>query len=63
MDGFHQHIDLIYYCKPINPLEDLPKEWVAISRDQLINKPHTPIVISTDVRKIGVSAIEKITKL
>ena len=63
VDGFHQHIDLIYYCKPINPLEDLPKEWVAISRDQLINKPHTPIVISTDVRKIGVSAIEKITKL
>ena len=63
MDGFHQHIDLIYYCKPINPQQVLPKEWVAIDRDQLLNNSHNPIVISTDVRKIGVSAIEKITKL
>ena len=63
VDGFHQHIDLIYYCKPINPQQVLPKEWVAIDRDQLLNNSHNPIVISTDVRKIGVSAIEKITKL
>ncbi len=63
VDGFHQHIDLIYYCKPINPQEVLPKEWLAIDLEQLINNSHNPIVISTDVRKIGISAIEKITKL
>ncbi len=63
VEGFHQHIDLIYYCKPTKIPYVLPKEWIEIDQNQLINNYQNKIIISPDVRKIGLSAIEKITKL
>ena len=63
VQGFHQHIDLIYYCKPTKIPDKLPEEWIAIDQSQLLNNSLNDISITKDVRKIGVCAIEKITKL
>ena len=63
VQGFHQHIDLIYYCKPTKTPDKLPEEWIAIDQSQLLNNSLNDIAITKDVRKIGVCAIEKITKL
>ena len=33
--GYHQHIDMIYVCRPVSPVETLNDGWRWVSRDDL----------------------------
>ena len=69
----HQHIDLIYFTRPLeSDAGEPPAGWRWISRDQL--ERNTPIVVegeraaisadvSEDVRVLGLAAIEHIAAL
>ena len=35
VDGFHQHIDFIYVCRPTAPVTSLPDGWVWVSEEEL----------------------------
>ena len=35
VDGFHQHIDFIYICRPLAPVTSLPDGWVWVSEEEL----------------------------
>lgn len=35
VDGFHQHIDFIYICKPTTPVGAAPDQWRWVTRDEL----------------------------
>ena len=37
-NGYHQHIDLVYACKPIKGEIDIPSGWVLVSRDMLLER-------------------------
>ena len=64
IDGFHQHIDMIYYCKLTDPQQKM-ENWVWVSQDQLMkkrklgsgNQYKSP---PKDVREIGIHAIQTV---
>jgi len=33
--GFHQHIDFIYVCRPIDPVVDIPIGWRWVTQEEL----------------------------
>lgn len=35
VDGYHQHVDMIYVCRPAGPLVPLNDGWRWVSRDEL----------------------------
>ena len=35
VQGWHQHIDMIYFCKPVESPEELNDGWRWVSRDEL----------------------------
>ncbi len=35
VDGFHQHIDFIYICRPLVPVTALPDGWLWVSEQEL----------------------------
>ena len=35
VDGFHQHIDFIYICRPLTPVTALPDGWLWVSEEEL----------------------------
>ncbi len=37
VDGYHQHIDRIYFCRLVGPAEPLNDGWRWVSRGQLAN--------------------------
>ena len=37
-NGNHEHIDLIYACKPKMEIIDIPTGWVWVSKDMLLNR-------------------------
>ena len=64
VEGFHQHIDLIYFCRPTSEQVKLNAGWLWVSRHDLANgallrmpngeaspPPH-------DVRTLGMTAID-----
>ena len=70
-DAAHQHIDLIYFTRPLNDAGDPPPGWRWIGREQL--ERNAPIVVdgaaaagaevSEDVRVLGMAAIDHIAAL
>ena len=64
-DAAHQHIDLIYFTRPLNGTGAPPPGWRWIDREQL--ERNAPIVVdgadaevSEDVRVLGIAAIDHI---
>ena len=64
-DAAHQHIDLIYFTRPLDGAGDPPPGWRWIDREQL--ERNAPIVVdgadaevSEDVRVLGIAAIDHI---
>ena len=65
VDGFHQHIDSIYFLTPTDNSEiESPPGWRWITREQLVGdvtiiSPHgAEVKIAQDVRELGILAIE-----
>ena len=38
IDGFHQHIDMIYFCRISNDNNSIPEGWILISKDEISNR-------------------------
>ena len=38
IDGFHQHIDMIYFCRISNDKNSIPEGWIWISKDEISNR-------------------------
>ena len=38
IDGFHQHIDMIYFCRISDKKNSVPEGWVWISKDDIANR-------------------------
>ena len=62
--GYHQHIDMIYFCRPTDPPGPLNPGWLWVSRDQIATlaplqrdggPPEAP---PQDVRSLALHAIE-----
>ena len=67
-DAAHQHIDLIYFTRPLDGAGDPPPGWRWIDREQL--ERNAPIMVdgadaevSEDVRVLGMAAIDHIAAL
>lgn len=67
-DAAHQHIDLIYFTRPLDDVGAPPPGWRWIDREQL--ESNAPIVVdgadaevSEDVRVLGIAAIDHIAAL
>lgn len=70
-DAAHQHIDLIYFTRPLDDAGEPPPGWHWIDRGQL--ERNAPIVVdvadvagaevSEDVRVLGIAAIDHIAAL
>lgn len=64
VQGFHQHIDMIYFCKPVDIPETLNDGWLWIEREHLENgqpidagdQPHVPPPL--DVKILAEHAFE-----
>ena len=62
--GFHQHIDLIYYCRPKNGVQKIKQGWIAIGYDDLRQNQRLTIgedksvLLSQDVREMSMEAIK-----
>ena len=64
VDGFHKHIDMIYFCRPAGEPAQLARGWQWVSRDSLESgrplksdrAPDKPP--PDDVRLLGVRAID-----
>ena len=63
-DGFHQHIDLIYFCRSVSSPESLRRGWLWVPRREL--EARTPLAVAVgelaappdDVRVLGMQAID-----
>lgn len=64
VEGFHHHIDMIYFCKPIKPKVLLKNNWFWVCEQELrgnaaFQRPDgSTQPIPDDVREIGIRAIE-----
>ena len=64
VDGFHKHIDMIYFCRPSGPPCALKDGWLWVSREDLaagaILSPGSPLAAPApdDVRLLGSKAFE-----
>ena len=69
VDGFHKHIDMIYFCRPTTDSPELAEGWRWVSKDELADlRPladgkRPPEVPPDDVRLLGIRAIEHVTGL
>jgi hypothetical protein len=61
--GYHQHIDMIYFCRGPKTLRSLKKGWFLVTQHQLINNEAMTnslgqiTTIPDDVRLLGLRAI------
>ncbi len=68
VEGFHKHIDMIYFCLPLSDAPDLAEGWRWVSKSHLVGA--TPLTDGRiapepppeDVRKLGVHAIEHVSR-
>ena len=66
-DGFHKHIDMIYFCRPLSATPELSDGWRWVSKDDLACLcPLTegtlpPEAPPEDVRLLGIHAIEHVS--
>lgn len=62
VDGFHQHIDFIYVCRPVAPVTVVPDGWLWVTEEELaagvpLNRPGaSPEPPLDNVRAQGVQA-------
>ena len=68
VDGFHQHIDFIYVCRPTAPVTGLPNGWRWVTEEELasgapLSRPGVgPEPLSDDVRVRGGAGISRGTR-
>ena len=64
VNGYHQHIDMIYFCRPKRPLGPLAPGWRWVPRDQiaasapLARDGAPPEAPPQDVRSLALHAFE-----
>ncbi len=64
VEGFHKHIDMIYFCRPVGSSDKLADGWRWVSREtlaagsRLTNDRGHSEPPPEDVRELGVRAIE-----
>ena len=64
VQGFHCHIDMIYFCRLVTPAVEINDGWIWVSRQQLIDgitmtRPDgSQEVPPQDVRTLGIRAID-----
>jgi len=64
VQGFHHHIDMIYFCRLVTPAVEINDGWIWVSRQQLIDgititRPDgSAEVPPQDVRTLGIRAID-----
>ena len=62
VDGFHQHIDFIYVCRPVVPVTTLPEGWRWVTEEELaagiaLSRPGaSPEPAPDDVRLLAAQA-------
>lgn len=67
VDGFHKHIDMIYFCRPLSKDPEFAEGWRWVSKDELAEScPLTDGAVSPqpppeDVRLVGIKAIEHVS--
>ena len=67
VDGFHNHIDMIYFCRPVTASNPLAEGWQWVSRASLVGlRPLTNGVLPPepppeDVRLLGIHAIDHVS--
>ena len=69
VEGFHKHIDMIYFCRPLGHSEGLADGWQWVSKETLENG--SPLTDGgghsepppEDVRVLGVRAIDFVESL
>ncbi|MBM3926774.1 MAG: NUDIX domain-containing protein [SAR202 cluster bacterium] len=63
--GFHQHIDMIYFCRPLGPAPVIKDGWRWFSEEQLKNTGPAEWIngqaleIPADVRRLGLEALRR----
>ena len=68
VDGFHQHIDMIYFCRPLGPLGPLKDGWVWVSQADLTRSAELqwgelpPASPPEDVRLLALRGIETVSR-
>ena len=69
VDGFHKHVDMIYFCRPLVADPKLAEGWQWVSRAELADScPLTDVSAPPepppeDVRLLGIRAIEHVSNL
>ena len=64
VDGFHKHIDMIYFCRPRGETPTLAGGWQWVSRQALLERQplhsggRSPTPPPEDVRLLGIHAID-----
>ena len=67
VDGYHQHIDMIYVCVPARPVGKLRDGWLWVDRDSIaqgipLHRPDGHAVVPPeDVRVLAYYAFEAVT--
>ena len=67
VEGFHKHIDMIYFCRPVSPSPKLAEGWQWVSRVALAELlPLTDGALPAepppeDVRLLGIHAIDHVS--
>ena len=67
VDGFHNHIDMIYFCRPVTATNPLGEGWQWVSRAALVglrsltNGVLPPEPPPDDVRLLGIYAIDHVS--
>ena len=64
VDGYHQHIDMIYFCRLAGPAQPINEGWQWVDREQLASA--SPLVVGAgrpipppeDVRLLAARAFE-----
>ena len=63
--GPHQHVDLIYFCRPLGGVNNLKEGWRWIDRDSLIlgepimRSDGSGVPPPADVRRLALAALQK----
>ena len=66
-DGYHQHIDMIYFCRPVASMNSMVDGWQWVTKKQLMDGDSLLLDDGSaepppeDVRILGVRAIEFIS--
>ncbi|MDP6453142.1 MAG: NUDIX domain-containing protein [SAR202 cluster bacterium] len=64
VQGFHHHIDMIYFCRPVVPVKGISDGWLWVTKHQLLNNNALTLTDGSkksppeDVRTLGVRAID-----